>query len=514
TGGLSTTGSALALAGSVPPDDAFQVRKLRQAGAIILGKTNLHELASGITTISSLGGQTLNPYDPTRNPGGSSGGTGAAIAASFAAIGWGSDTCGSIRIPSAHNALFGLRPTKGLSSVDGVIPLSHSQDVAGPLARTVADLAIGLDATIGPDSADPATAVLRGRALPHFVGSLRPDALRGVRLGMLTSYFGAAAEDREVGDIVRRALERMEALGASVVVFGIPRLDSLVAGTALINHEFKFDLQDYLARTPAAPVGSLDEILARGLHHSALDAPFRARNAAPARETDAYRHARAKRDTLHATVLQRMDAERIDAIVYPTIRRKPARIGEPQSGSTCQLSASTGMPALSAPAGFTRDSLPVGIELLGRRFDDARLVAMAYAYEQAVKPRKPPRTTPPLSLGAPRPVTFEATAVSGKMQTRARFTFDPFREELAYSVRVTGTAAERLHAVVLQRDTAGQGGSIVARLNAPGSLNAEGRLSLTSSAREELRAGKWSLLVFTADYRGTPAARARLVLSR
>ena len=134
TADLPTSGGSIALAGMIPPDDAFQVRKLREAGAVILGKSNLHELAMGITTISSVGGQTRNPYDPSRNPGGSSGGTGAAIAASFAAIGWGSDTCGSIRIPSSHHNLFGLRPTKGLSSIDGIIPLSHTQDVGGPVS--------------------------------------------------------------------------------------------------------------------------------------------------------------------------------------------------------------------------------------------------------------------------------------------------------------------------------------------------------------------------------------------
>ncbi|MBT6697051.1 MAG: amidase, partial [Gemmatimonadales bacterium] len=143
-----TSAGTAALSGFVPPDDAFQVGRLREAGAVFLGKTNMHELASGWTTVGSLGGQTLNPYDLTRHPGGSSGGTGAAVAASFAAVGWGSDTCGSIRLPSAYNNLVGLRPTKGLSSIDGIVPLSHSQDVGGPLARTVRDLAIALDATI------------------------------------------------------------------------------------------------------------------------------------------------------------------------------------------------------------------------------------------------------------------------------------------------------------------------------------------------------------------------------
>ena len=155
TGDMPTTAGAIALATSIPPDDAFQARKLRDAGAIILAKTNMHELAYGLTTVSSFGGQTRNPYDPTRNPGGSSGGTGAAIAASFAAVGMGSDTCGSIRIPSSHQSLVGLRGTRGLSSRDGIIPLSSTQDIGGPLARSVEDLAITLDATVGFDPADP-----------------------------------------------------------------------------------------------------------------------------------------------------------------------------------------------------------------------------------------------------------------------------------------------------------------------------------------------------------------------
>ena len=151
TADMPTSGGAIGLATSVPPDDAFQVRRLREAGAIILGKTNMHELARGITTVSSVAGQTRNPYDPTRNPGGSSGGTGAAVAASLAAVGMGSDTCGSIRIPAAHHALVGLRGTRGLASGDGIIPLSTTQDIGGPLARSVRDLAIMLDATVGVD---------------------------------------------------------------------------------------------------------------------------------------------------------------------------------------------------------------------------------------------------------------------------------------------------------------------------------------------------------------------------
>src|SRR5687768_8907628 len=217
TAGFATSGGSVALAGLVTDQDAFQVKKLRDAGAIILGKSNMHELAAGITTISSLGGQTRNPYDPMRNPGGSSGGSGVAAAASYAAIAWGSDTCGSIRIPSSVHNLFGLRPTKGLSSIDGIIPLSHTQDVAGPLARTVMDLALALDATVGPDPADPATSILQSAPLPRFVAALDTAALRGVRIGVLDAYFGADADDRVVGTLVREALERMEEAGAEIV---------------------------------------------------------------------------------------------------------------------------------------------------------------------------------------------------------------------------------------------------------------------------------------------------------
>ncbi|MBI2537795.1 MAG: amidase, partial [Gemmatimonadetes bacterium] len=270
TADLPTSGGSIALASAVPPADAFVVKRLRAAGAIILGKANLHELAAGITTISSLGGQTRNAYDPRRCPGGSSGGTGVAIAASFAAVGWGTDTCGSIRIPAAYGSLFGLRPTQGLVSRSGIIPLSHTQDIAGPLARTVTDLAIALDATVGPDPADTVTRRLGDRPVPRFVAALSPNALQGARLGVLTNYF--ADTDGDVARVIRLNVDAMKARGAQVVDVTIPDLDSLIAGTRAVDLETKFDLLDYLARNPNAPVRSLSEIVARGLHHAALDA--------------------------------------------------------------------------------------------------------------------------------------------------------------------------------------------------------------------------------------------------
>src|SRR4051812_2839818 len=195
---MPTTGGALALAGIVPRDDAFQVGRLREAGAVILGKVNLHELALGLTTVSSLGGQTLDPYDLTRAPGGSSGGSAVAATMNFAAATLGTDTAGSIRIPSGHNNVVGLRPTSGLSSRAGIIPFSRTQDVGGPIARTVEDVAVLLDATAGYDANDPVTANGNGKVPRLYTSSLKRDALKRTRIGVLTAYFGGAAEDGEV----------------------------------------------------------------------------------------------------------------------------------------------------------------------------------------------------------------------------------------------------------------------------------------------------------------------------
>ena len=359
---MPTTGSSLALAGLRPPDDAHQVARLREAGAVILGKTNLHELAAGITTISSLGGQTRNAYDPARNPGGSSGGTGVAVAASFAAVGWGTDTCGSIRIPAAVHNLFGLRPTKGLSSIDGILPLSHSQDTGGPLARTATDLAIALDATVGMDAADPATAILEGRGAPAFREALDPAALDGARIGALDIEEGTAGS---VARVIRGALEEMEALGATVVDVSIPELDRLLARTGLIDFDFKFDLADYLAGIPDAPVTSLGEILDAGLHHEALDRTFRRRNARSERDTPELAETLERRRALAAAVVDFMDREDLDALAYPTMRQETALIGAAPAGATCSLSAHTGLPALRRPCRVHRQRTAGGAGAAG-----------------------------------------------------------------------------------------------------------------------------------------------------
>ena len=500
TADMPTSGGSIALAGMIPPDDAFQVRQLRDAGAVIIGKSNMHELAAGITTISSVGGQTRNPYDPSRNPGGSSGGTGAAIAASFAAIGWGSDTCGSIRIPASHNNLFGLRPTKGLSSIDGIIPLSHTQDVGGPLARTVNDLAIGLDATLGADPADPATRILADRVLPGFVDGLDAEALRGARLGVLTMLWGDATEDQEHSELVREALDHMRDAGAEIIDIEIPGLDSIISGSSLIGHEFKWDLMDYLTATPGAPVGSLQDILDRGLYHVQLEATFQRRAATAQRDSAAYHQAVGKRAAARDAVLSTMDELSLDAFVYPTIRRRAAQIGDPQRGSNCQLSATTGLPALSIPAGFTDAGLPTGIELLGRPLEDARLLALGFAFEQSSQPRRAPARTPPLEDGrAPDPVAFEVAAHGGRAAARVLFSWDIATSALSYEATVSGIPVEEIRGVGLHPAQTNQLGGVIYRLLGPIDQEASGTITLNATEREALMGGDLYLRLYTTE---------------
>jgi Asp-tRNA(Asn)/Glu-tRNA(Gln) amidotransferase A subunit family amidase len=461
TADMPTTGGSIALAGFMPGRDAFQVQKLRDAGVVIVGKTNLHELAAGITSISSLGGQTRNPYEPMRNPGGSSGGTGAAVAASFAVAGMGSDTCGSIRIPSANNNLVGLRGTLGLSSRRGIIPLSHTQDIGGPLARSVIDLAIMLDATVGPDEGDSTTSAAKGHVPQSYRDALQPTALKDVRIGVLKNLFGTAQEDNEVNGIDRKALDAMKTAGAQIEDVTIPGLDDLIRGSSVINAEFKFDLIDYLAAFPSAPVHSLGDILDRGEYDKALESGFTLRNKPESRETEEYRRARVKRAAVRDIVLAAMEELKLDVLAYPPLGRKAAIVGEPQSGGVnCQLSASSGLPAISMPAGFTDDGVPVGIELLGRAWTEPRLLAIAYAYEQATHLRRPPSTTPALVNGkAPRPRAF--VVATGSVKTA--FTFDVTSRRLKYDV-LTMAGADSAIAAAIHRVADGPNGPVVVRL--------------------------------------------------
>jgi Asp-tRNA(Asn)/Glu-tRNA(Gln) amidotransferase A subunit family amidase len=509
TANMPTTAGSPALAGFIPPDDSFQVRKLREAGVVILAKANMHELASGIISISAFGGQTRNPYDPDRNPGGSSGGTGAAIAASFAAVGMGSDTCGSIRIPASHNNLVGLRATKGLSSIAGIVPLSTTQDVGGPLARTMADLAIVLDATIGEDPADPATKLAPGQMRPKFSVALDANALKGAHIGVLTALFGDAPEDQEVTRVVRASIEEMKKQGATMVDVAIPNLTELLRDGSLIDFEFKGDLAAYLAARPGAPVRSLDEILQKGLYHWALEPAFKRRNSAKGRDSEEYRKALAKRLETQEAVLKVMDEQKLDALVYPTIRRKAARIGDPQTDTNCRLSASTGFPALSVPAGFTDDGLPVGIEIFGRAFADARVVALGYAFEKASPHRHPPPRTPALGESEGQPIAFEIIATGGEVVTavatgsvaKARFTFNPTTNELTYKIAISDLKPEDVLFANIHRAAKGQNGPVVVIVSNRGFKEISGAQVLSDADRRSLMAGNLYLSVATRKNR-------------
>ncbi|MCH1642565.1 amidase family protein [Paenibacillus timonensis] len=398
TSDMPTTAGCLCLQDSVPDQDADQIAKLKEAGAIILGKTNLHEFAFGITTSSSLGGETRNPYAPDHYPGGSSGGTGAAIAANFAVAGLGTDTGGSIRIPSSFNSLVGIRPTIGLSSRDGIIPLALTQDVGGPIARTVEDAAILLDATAGYDPDDVATAYSVGRIPDSYTRFLDPSGLKGARIGVATELFPEGNDqEKAVSGVVSNAVHELESLGATVVNIKIPHLAEINKYPSLSGYEFKFQLNDYLKELGEdAPYHSLAEIIASGEYDKTQEQSMKAREARESLDTQEYKDIVLKRTSLtRESLLKVMADNNLDAIVYPTSTQPPALIGESQSsGNNNRLSPFSGFPAITVPAGFTPDGLPVGIEFLGRAFDEGTLIKFAYSFEQGTHHRHAPRLTP------------------------------------------------------------------------------------------------------------------------
>ncbi len=510
TGDMPTSAGAVGLATSVPPDDATQVRRLREAGAIIIGKTSMHELARGITTVSSLTGQTRNPYDPARNPGGSSGGTGAAVAASFGAVGMGSDTCGSIRIPSAHHALVGLRGTRGLASGDGIVPLSTTQDIGGPLARSVEDLAIALDATVGPDPADPATARSEGRIPVSYRDALDAGGLAGARLAVLDELLGGSGAERPVSAVIEAGAEAMAAAGAEMVDIGETDLGSFLEDASVIGLEFRRDFDAYLADTPGAPVRSLAELVELGLYHEIIDNGLRTSLEVETLDTDDYRERLARREAARAAVVALLDEHDLTALVYPTIRRTALPVGMAQPGSNCALSAVSGLPAITVPAGYAADGMPVGLEMIGREFAESDLIRLAYAFEQATGHRRPPHSTP--SLVAPPPpvvIEVEQSAPDGAA-LRGRFELDAARRELVYSISVYGVLDGDVLFSHLHRAVEGGGaGPVVHRLGGTGRARPAGRLPLSARDLESLRAGELYAVVRTAG--NLPGIRADLV---
>lgn len=406
---LPTSGGSILLKDSVPPVESTVTARIRAAGAIVLMKTNMHELALAGTTISSRSGQTKNPYDLTRTPGGSSGGTGVAVASNFATVGLGSDTVNSIRSPSSANNLVGFRTTKGLVSRAGVIPVSESQDVAGPLGRSVADVAAVLDVIAGGyDAADVATAAAYGRAAPHFTANLDKNGLKGARIGVLKALLGNQPVHQEVNEAMVKTVEAMKKAGATIVEIDDASFepDALGRDLDVQKYEFKTEFDAYLKSLGnQSPVADLHALIATGKFHQGSLGKFLADTdafTAPYDEAD-YLGRLAKAQALRLRILTAMADKKVDFMIYPMQRRLVVPISEPsQKDRNGIVAAMTGFPALDVPIGFsarTPDApigVPIGMDILGRPFDDARVLKIGYAVEQVLQVRKVPNSVPSL----------------------------------------------------------------------------------------------------------------------
>ena len=418
TADLPTTGGSILLEGSIPPEDAFVVKKLRAAGAIILAKVNLSEFASG-GTHSSLGGQSLNPHDLTRTSG-SSGGTGVAIAAAYAPLGLGTDTGGSIRGPATANGIAALKPTHGLLSRSGIIPLALTFDTGGPMARHVYDVAAALGVMTGIDPADTATRKSEGRFETDYTRHLKADALQTARIGIARDFLGV---DPDVDWVVEASLAAMRRAGATVVDVRYPKwlLDAKEEFyNAIRRPEFIVQIAQYLATLGPKYPKTLDEMIERANRFVATREDGAGPN--PSRWTlfkreaesgplDDYRYTSVRDYGLplvRAAVEGIFSSLRLDAVVYPTASRRPGLIADTGVGSAATpdailramgMSATnianlTGFPDLIVPAGFTGDGLPVGISFLGPAFSEPKLLALGYSFEQATHARRRPVHTP------------------------------------------------------------------------------------------------------------------------
>jgi Asp-tRNA(Asn)/Glu-tRNA(Gln) amidotransferase A subunit family amidase len=364
---MATTAGSKELRGWEPGDDAFVVRKLREEGAIILGKTNTPDWAGSWQTVSSIDGQTLSPYDLTRDPGGSSGGTAVAVTANFGVAGLGTDTCGSLRLPTALNNLYGLRPSSGLTSRSGLIPLTLSLDAVGPIARSPVDLAILLDAIAGEDPDDPTTVDVQA----SYGASVTADGLQGRRIGV--DMLPAPAGD--VATVFDAALDELTANGVELVEISIPATPPQSDLGAFMEPEEKAALYAYFSQYADPPI----EV-----------------EPGPPLDTLRHRAAIAGRERYRQRVTELMDEHRLDAIAYPGARTLPIPVGSGSEPFDCQSASVGGLPAISMPAGFSPEGLPVAIELMGRQFDEATLIAIAAGWEAHTDHRMLPPTTPPL----------------------------------------------------------------------------------------------------------------------
>jgi Asp-tRNA(Asn)/Glu-tRNA(Gln) amidotransferase A subunit family amidase len=401
---MPTTGGSRSLEGYIPPADSAITKKLRDAGAILLAKVNLHEFAVWGESVSSILGQTLNPYDLTRTPGGSSGGTGAGLAANFGILGIGTDTVNSIRSPASACSVAGIRPTIGLVSRGGIIPYSLTQDAAGPMARTVADATKMLNVLAGYDPGDGATAWSIGRIEQDYTRHLKKEGLKGKRLGILRSFFGTEPVHGEVNAVTERALAACRKLGATLVELDTPDLDSgkIVNDISVHLYDLRPDLDSYLGDPKAGtPVKSLDEIIASGKYHPGIEKNIR--EAMALKRGAGYHERLAKRTKLQDRVMALMAEKRLDALIFPHQKRPVVPVGESQVERNGSLGAVTGFPSIVVPGGFTKPTasaaigVPVGIEFLGRPWTEGLLIEIGYAYEQGTKNRRVPPSTPKLA---------------------------------------------------------------------------------------------------------------------
>jgi amidase len=400
---MTTTAGSLALAGHRPPSDAFIVGKLREAGAVILGKANLSEWANFRSTNSSsgwssIGGQTKNPYGHGRNPCGSSSGSAVAVAASLTSVAVGTETNGSIVCPSSVNGVVGIKPTLGLVSRSGIIPIAHSQDTAGPMGRTVEDAAILLTAMTGMDPAD----LLADRfpqSVPDFAANLSQDALKGARIGVLRTHSGAG-NDARVDQIVIETIARLESLGAKVVdPIEINTEGMSSASRTVLYTEFKADLNAYLQNS-GAPLKTLADIIRFNEENADTVMPFfgqermLAAQAMGTLEDPEYLAALVLSKQIAQTGIDNALLEHdLDALIAPT--RGPAWMTDNVSGdrssgiSSSSLAAISGYPSITIPAGDIL-GLPIGISFIGSEFSDARMIQFAHALEQGGYRRRPP----------------------------------------------------------------------------------------------------------------------------
>jgi amidase len=405
--GLQSANGSLALAGFVSERDAFQVKRVKDAGAIVLAKSNMAEWAfTPYETVSSiLPGYTKNPYALDRVTAGSSGGTAAAIAASFGAVGLGSDTGNSIRGPSSHQALVGIRSSMGLTSRGGVMPLSTLADIAGPMARTVADAVAVFQVIVGEDPADPVTAAARDHLPQDFAKALVRDGLKGARIGVLRQAYERDSTDPEVVRVFEAALQDLRRAGATIVdpaaVDGLSAIQRPREGGPCMG--FKYDINRYLAsHGDRVPVKSLSEIVKSGRFHPTVQRRLEQAEAGPENgpQSTACEADRAYREALRAAVTKSMDALGLDAYAYPTWSNPPRLIGDlntPHGDNSQFFSPTTGFPAIQVPMGYTRGGrLPAGITFFGRAWSEPVLVRLAYAYEQATRHRRPPDSAPPI----------------------------------------------------------------------------------------------------------------------